>query len=242
MLIGMFRGITMYKELLRKLDLFKELPEESLEFIQKSLTTLRFAKGDTIFTEFEEAKGVYFVKTGIVRLTKGDNTGKELVVCLKKAGDLFAEACLFSQPGSFYPATAHMIVDGDVLFLKTEALEKELKFNPELGIEIIRYMSSQLRGFTSTLRDIALLDVYSKTISALDRLAKEFGEHHGYGVQIELPLTVQEFANLVGARRESVSRVFTRLKNDNVIAIYDKKIVIVDWCKFCTLYKVQMFA
>lgn len=232
----------MYKQLLRKLDILKDLSEDSLKYIEKSLTVIPFKKGDQIFSEYDTAKGVFFVKTGIVRLTKGDHTGKELVVCIKKAGDLFAEACLFTEEGTLYPATAHMLVDGDVLFLPTADLEKELIINPALGIEIIRYMSSQLRGFTSTLRDIALLDVYSKTISALERLAREFGAHHGYGVQIELPLTVQEFANLIGSRRESVSRVFTRLKNDNVIAIYDKKIVICDWCKFCILYKGQMFA
>ena len=232
----------MYKRLLRKLEILKNLPDDSLNYIEKSLSVIPFKKGDVIFSEYDVAKGVFFVKTGIVRLTKGDHTGKELVVCIKKAGDLFAEACIFTEEGSLYPATANMLMGGEVLFLKTADLEQELIFNPALGIEIIRYMSSQLRGFTSTLRDIALLDVYSKTISTLDRLAKDFGEHHGYGVQIELPLTVQEFANLIGARRESVSRVFTRLKNENVISINDKKIIICDWCKFCTLYKVQMFA
>ena len=232
----------MYTNLLRKLEILKDLSEHSLNYIENSLTVIPFKKGEVIFSEYDVAKGVFFVKTGIVRLTKGDHTGKELVVCIKKAGDLFAEACIFTEEGTLYPATAHMLMDGEVLFLKTANLEKELITNPALGIEIIRYMSSQLRGFTSTLRNIALLDVYSKTISALDRLAKEFGEHHGYGVQIELPLTVQEFANLIGSRRESVSRVFTRLKNENVISICDKKIVIRDWCKFCTLYKVQMFA
>ncbi|MCH1625864.1 Crp/Fnr family transcriptional regulator [Ferdinandcohnia quinoae] len=232
----------MYQELLQKIEILKNLPEDTLNIIGKSLKTINYQRGNMIFSEFDIAKGVYFVKSGVVRLTKGDHTGKEIVVCIKKAGELFAEACLFTEEGTLYPATATMIQEGDVLFLKTADLERELFINPELGIEIIRYMSYQLRGFTTTLRDIALLDVYSKTISALDRLAKDFGEKNGYGVNIELPLTIQEFANLIGARRESVSRVFSKLRSDNIITIHERKIVISDWCRFCTMYRMQMFA
>lgn len=228
----------MYKELLKKIAIFKDLSDETLSFIEKNLEIQPYHKNDIIFSETDQAEGVFFVKTGTVRLTKSDDTGKEIIVCLKKSGDLFAEVSLFAPENSTYPATAHMIQDGEVLFLKSAALEREIFTNPELGIEIIRFMSNQLRNFTVTLRDIALLDVYNKTVSTLDRLAKDFGEENQDGLQIELPLTVQEFANIIGARRESVSRVFSKLKNENIIRINEKKIVISNMCKFCSLDKV----
>jgi CRP/FNR family transcriptional regulator len=55
-------------------------------------------------------------------------------------------------------------------------------------------------------------------------------------MHLELPITVQEFSTLVGTSRESVSRVFSRLKKEGIIEITGRKIVIVDWCKFCSLY------
>ena len=94
-------------------------------------------------------------------------------------------------------------------------------------------MSEALRDMTSILRDIALLDVYTKTVKTLERLALKFGANHCNRVYIELPLTVQEFAALVGTSRESISRVFSKLKKDGVIDIKGKKIIILDWCRFC---------
>ncbi|MGM7680806.1 Crp/Fnr family transcriptional regulator [Cytobacillus sp. Hm23] len=227
----------MYVQMLRKINIFQDLPEQSLAFISENLKSQYFNKGEIIFSEVEEATAVFFVKSGIVRLTKGDQNGKEIVVCLKKAGDIFAEAALFSEEGTRYPATSQMLQEGEVLYLDTNHLQVELMQNPDIAVEMIRYMSRQLRSFTSIIRDIALLDVYSKTISTLDRLAKDFGIKKSKGVQIELPLTVQEFANIIGATRESVSRVFSKLKSERMIDIEEKKIIICDWNQFSTMYK-----
>ncbi|MGG3469399.1 helix-turn-helix domain-containing protein [Neobacillus pocheonensis] len=74
-------------------------------------------------------------------------------------------------------------------------------------------MSDSLREMTSHIRDVALLDVYAKTVKTMERLGKKFNT----GVNrwnIEIPLTVQEFATVVGTSRESVSRVFSRLKKE----------------------------
>jgi CRP/FNR family transcriptional regulator, cyclic AMP receptor protein len=55
-------------------------------------------------------------------------------------------------------------------------------------------------------------------------------------MHIELPITIQEFASLIGSTRESVSRVFSKLKKDEVIDIRGKNIIITDWCKFCSMF------
>jgi len=119
------------------------------------------------------------------------------------------------------------------IFLHTEELEQELMASPEMAVHMIRYMSGQLREFTSIMRDIALLDVYAKTIKTIERLAEKFGKSKCNEVLIELPLTVQEFASLIGTSRESVSRVFSKLRKEGLIDIKSKKIIILDWCKFC---------
>lgn len=222
-------------EFLTKIDIFKELPPQSLQMIDKRIKKFSFKKGDTVISEFEEAKGVFFVHSGIVKLTKQDEHGNELIVCIKKKGQIFAEACLFSE-GKNYPATGTMLKDGELYFLNTEDLEKELMLSPELAIQMIRYMSRSLRDLTTMMRDIALLDVYTKTIRMIERLAEQFGVNKCNKMHIEIPMTVQEFSTLIGTSRESVSRVFSKLRNDGVIDIKSKNIIINDWCLFCNSY------
>jgi CRP/FNR family transcriptional regulator, cyclic AMP receptor protein len=226
--------------MIRKIGIFNNLPSAVLSGIIQRIQMNKYKKGQRIIIEETEAQGVFFVCEGSVKLTKQDENGNEMIVCIKKKGDIFAEACLFNGQSTCYPATAVMLSEGEVAFLNKKELEQELHAQPELAIQMIRYMSEQLQEFTATLRDIALLDVYTKTIRTLERLGLKFKTQEGQTFaryNIEIPLNVQEFATVVGVSRESISRVFSKLKKDGFIDLRERKIVILDWCLFCTLMK-----
>jgi CRP/FNR family transcriptional regulator, cyclic AMP receptor protein len=222
------------RDILREMAIFKDLPLKYIKVLERQIQTLMFKKGQQVISELEEAKGIFLVQSGVVKLTKQADEGNEIIVCIKQTGDVFAEACLFSRAREYYPATATMLQNGVLYFLDKSAFEKELHNYPELSIQMIGYMSEQLREMTSTLRDVALLDVYAKTVKTLERLGRKFS--HSQGRDIEIPLNVQEFANVVGTSRESVSRVFSKLKKQGMIDLRARKIIILDWCKFCILY------
>lgn len=224
------------EEFLTKVDVFKNLPSQSIQLIDKRIRKISYKKGEVIMSEFEQAKGVYFVHSGIVKLTKQNEQGNELIICIKKKGEIFAEACLFNYGDTTYPATGTMIQEGEVYFLNTADLEQELLLYPEMAIQMIRYMSESLRDLTTIMRDVVLLDVYTKTIKTLERLAERFGASERNRMHIELPLTIQEFSTLIGTSRESVSRVFSSLRKDGLIEIKEKRIIVTDWCKFCSRY------
>lgn len=223
-------------EFLGKISILKNLPIESVRMIDKRIIKKTYKKGDQVISEFEDARGVFFILSGIVRLSKQDEQGNEMTICMKKKGDIFAEACLFNQSSSKYPATGRMLQDGEIYFLRSEDLEAELERSPQMAVQIIEYMSEQLHEMSSLLRDVALLDVYTKTLKTLERLAEKFGANKCNKMHIELPITIQEFASLIGSTRESVSRVFSKLKKDGIIDIKEKNIIIKDWCKFCSMF------
>jgi CRP/FNR family transcriptional regulator, cyclic AMP receptor protein len=223
-----------HEDLLRKIVIFKDLSQKSIQVIENGLQTFMFKKGEQVISEDDVAKGVFLIHSGAVKLTKQDENGNEIIVCIKQKGDIFAEACLFTQKEECYPATATMLQDGKILFLDKLDLERELHDYPELSMQMIRYMSDSLREMTSTLRDVALLDVYAKTVKTLERLGQKFNTGQNRW-DIEIPLTIQEFATVVGTTRESVSRVFSKLKKQEMIDLKSRKIIILDWCRFCTL-------
>lgn len=225
---------TIQTDLLRKIVIFKYLSSKSLAIIEKRIQTLDLKKGERIISEAEVAKGVYFIHSGAVKLTKLDENGNEIIVCVKQKGDVFAEASLFTKRTEYYPATATMLQDGRVLFLDKLELERDLYNHPDLSMQMISYMSEALREMTSQLRDVALLDVYAKTVKTLERLGNKFNNCLNRW-DIEIPLTIQEFATVVGTTRESVSRVFSKLKKDGIIDMKSRKIIILDWCTLCTL-------
>ncbi|USK44264.1 Crp/Fnr family transcriptional regulator [Cytobacillus oceanisediminis] len=205
-------------EFLGKIEIFKELPSESIQLIDKRIIKKSYLKGERIMSEYDVAKGVYFVHSGIVKLTKQDEHGNELIVCIKKKGEIFAEANLFNQTGQTYPATGTMVQDGEIYFLNTDDLEQELLYSPEMAVQIIRYMSESLRDMTSILRDIALLDVYSKTVRTLERLAEKFGANHCNRMHLELPITVSAPFTIRGCKGELLFKVRAYMKFENCLA------------------------
>jgi CRP/FNR family transcriptional regulator, cyclic AMP receptor protein len=223
-------------DFLRKMVIFKNLSTRSIRLIIKRIQRLSFKKGERVISEDEKATGVFFVHSGAVKLTKQDENGNEIIVCMKQRGDVFAEACLFSKTSELYPATATMLQDGHLFYLDKMELEKGLHEYPDLAIQMIEYMSDSLREMTSALRDVALLDVYAKSIKTLERLGNKFNTSTTRW-NIEIPLTIQEFATVVGTSRESVSRVFSKLKKEGIIEMKSRKIIILDMCKLCTLMK-----
>jgi CRP/FNR family transcriptional regulator, cyclic AMP receptor protein len=227
-------GELKLEDFLRKIIIFKDLSAKSIHLIANRIQTLTVKKGGQVICEDEVAKGVYFIHTGAVKLTKQDESGNEIIVCMKQKGDVFAEACLFSKTSELYPATATMLQDGQLFYLDKLELEKGLHEYPELAVQMIQYMSDSLRDMTSTLRDVALLDVYAKTVKTLERLGNKFNTSSSRW-NIEIPLTIQEFATVVGTTRESVSRVFSKLKKEGIIEMKSRKIIVLDMCRLCAL-------
>lgn len=222
------------EDFLRKTVIFKDLSAQSIHLIANVIQMLPIKKGAQVIGEDEVAKGVFFIHSGAVKLSKKDESGNEIIVCMKQKGDVFAEACLFSKTSELYPATATMLQDGQLFFLDKIELEKGLYKYPELAVQMIQYMSDSLREMTSTLRDVALLDVYAKTVKTLERLGNKFNTSSSRW-NIEIPLTIQEFATVVGTTRESVSRVFSKLKKEEIIEMKSRKIIILDMCRLCIL-------
>lgn len=224
----------MYDEFLRSIPFLRGLPEDIIRNLSLKVNTATYDKGDHIFYETDEAKAIYFVKNGIVKIKKTNRQGKELVVCIKRSGNLFAEVSVFCEPGSTYPGSAQVLANNtEVLFLLASDVEEIMAINPSFAVEMIRFMGGQLRAFSNILGDVALLDVYGKTVKTIERLAQDFGRKTKCGVKIELPLTIQELANIIGATRESVNRVVSKLKDQGSITFDEKKIVITNRCDFC---------
>lgn len=223
----------MHNDFLRSIPFFRNIPDSIIELLGEKVNTAVYKKGDVIFYETDEAKAIYFVISGAVKIKKMNFQGKELVVCVKRSGNLFAETSVFCERGSTYPGTAQTLAKTEVLYLLASDIEDMMVANPSFAVEMIRFMSGQLMSFSNILGDMAFLDVYGKTVKTIERLAKEFGKKTKCGVKIELPLTIQELANIIGATRESVNRVVLKLKDQGSITFDEKNIVITNRCDFC---------
>ncbi len=199
------------------IPLLSELSDQNKDLIKNALIEKRLSKGSILFQENDPADAVWFLREGKVRLSKSSPDGKELVLNIRKAGDLFAEVALFRK--TVYPATAEMMEDGEVVLIRNQELEKIVMQYPEVGISIIQIMGERLHLAQSKLRDVALYGKLGALSATLLRLAKEYGVETNDGITIDLNLTHQELANFIGAARENVNRMMSTLEKANILTM-----------------------
>lgn len=213
-------------EHLRNIPIFNELTEEELERIYNLAITRKYKKNMIIFMEGETGEALHFIKAGKVKIFKTTADGKEQILHILQNGDIFAEVVLFDAGP--YPATALVMEEAQIGLIRNADVENLIRQCPELALKILKVMSKRLRAAQGQIRDLALKDTYGRVASMLIKLAREHGAEIEQGIRINLSLSRQELANLIGTTRETVTRILSELKKSKIIDMDKQNIIITD--------------
>jgi len=175
---------------------------------------VKYGAGKSIIEEGKENTNVYFIITGAVHVMNYSNSGRAITFASLQNGDIFGELAAIDG----LPRSAWVCSVTPCLLATTPGPEflKLVSYNPEISLALLRRMSSNIRRSDERLTDIALLGAEQRVCMELIRLAKPDLEAPG-GHVVSPMLTHANFANLVGVSRETVSRIFRRLREDTLI-------------------------
>ncbi|MDF2633926.1 MAG: transcriptional regulator, Crp/Fnr family [Pelosinus sp.] len=214
-------------EYLKEIPVFLNLPDEQLKIIHHYTVERRFRKGMIIFFEGDEGEGFHYVKSGKVKVLRTSDDGREHIIKILGAGEIFAEVLMFNnQP---YPATAVAVEPSCIGMIRNVDLEQLVLTNNALALQLIKALSQRLIYAQQKIKNLALSDVMSRTAEVLLRLSQERGDQKEGGViELALDLSRQDLASLVGTTRETVTRTLSSLKKDKIIDFDGNKIRILD--------------
>ncbi len=218
--------VQQHPEILKKVPLFEGLADEELSMIAALMTEKAFAKNALLFWEGDPGEGLFIIRQGRVKLSKSSVDGREQILHLLKEGDVFAEVVLFDQ--GVYPATAEAVEETRVWLLRNEDMEGLLQRHPKLAVKLLRLMARRLRQAQLLIRDLALHDTCGRLAGLLLRFARREGEKTGKGVVLDLDLTRQELASMIGTSRETVARILSRFQKEGLLELDKQKIIIRD--------------
>jgi CRP/FNR family transcriptional regulator len=213
-------------EYLKNLPIFEDLSPADLAVISNVTLERRYKKNMIIFMEGEPGEGFHYVKSGKVKIVKMAQDGREHIINILGTGEVFAEVLLFNHGP--YPATSVALEDSVIGIIKNNDLENVVTENARIALHIIRVMSKKLLHAQMKIKTLALSDTFSRTAQILIRLSQQYGRPVSGGVQIDVDMTRQDLANLIGTTRETVSRVLSSMKKDKVIDFSDQQIIILD--------------
>lgn len=210
---------------LKKIYLFARLSDEELNEIASLTLERRYQKGRIIFVEGEPGEAIYFLKSGLIKVSKQDGEGREHTLHYVNPGDVFGEVVLFDAGG--YPATAEVVEDAEVGLVRNRDMDRVLIKNPGMTLEMLKIMARRLRNAQQQIMELALKDTTRRLAGLLLKLSEEHGVMRDNGVLISLPLTNQELANLAGTSRETVNRILSEFRRRKAIAVVKQEGIIV---------------
>lgn len=213
-------------EYLKHIPIFEELAPADLAAISQVTIERRYKKNMIIFMEGEPGEGFHYVKSGKVKIIKMAQDGREHIINILGPGEVFAEVLLFNRGP--YPATSVALEDSVIGIIKNSDLENVVAGNARIALHIIRVMSKKLLHAQMKIKTLALSDTLARTAQILTRLSQQYGRPVAGGIQIDIDMTRQDLANLIGTTRETVSRVLSSMKKDKVIDFSDQQIIIID--------------
>lgn len=214
------------KSVLRKTQLFAKLTAVEMRTLCTHVTRRRLARGEVLFGEGDQCKGLFVVATGTIRIFKLSPTGREQVLAVEGPGSSLAELPVFD--GGVYPASASAVEDSEVLFISRDDFQNYCLEHPEVALKVLAVVGSRLRRLVALIEDLSFTTVRQRLISLLLRLAQSNRKASTQGMRVELTATHQDLASELGTVRELVSRNLSRLQAEGLLEIEGRTIIIKD--------------
>ena len=191
-------------------------------------TTEIVEKSKTIFFPGDPAKKLYLIKNGAVRLSRIYENGEEITVSFLKKNSLFGVSSLshLHESESFYHASAFTRVEMETAPAK--AVLKAIETDTTVGILLIQGLSGRILQSASMIETLKSKDTYSRLISFLLVLSRDFGVASTKGITIDLRITQEAIAEAIGSTRVTITRLFVDLRRSGVLDTDRQKITIID--------------
>jgi CRP/FNR family cyclic AMP-dependent transcriptional regulator len=215
------------RELIAGVPLFKSLSESDLESLAGAFVRHSFDRGQMIFRQGDPGGHLFLVEAGRIKITTLAADGREAFVAIIGPGQVFGELSLFeSQQRSadaraMEPTTAHALAHDD--------FRPYVAAHPEVAWELLKVLVQMVRRQDQAIQDMVFLDVGGRVARRLLDLAAQHGEASGNGtVRIDVPITQEELAQMVGASRESVNKALGSFMDRGWVALEGRHYVVVD--------------
>ena len=204
--------------------IFKHLSRDEVDMINFEKEFRQFKRGDVLYNEGSRISGFYCIHSGIIKVFKTGLDGKEQIIRFAKPGDIIAYRSVLSNEVAC--TSAKVIEDSQVCFIPAEILISLVKSNSTYAHELLKLACHELGEANSFITDIAQKTVRERLAEILLLLVHDFGlDDQNY---LQISLTREELANIVGTATESVIRLLSEFKTDRLVELAGRKIKILD--------------
>ncbi|HVV56051.1 MAG TPA: Crp/Fnr family transcriptional regulator [Mucilaginibacter sp.] len=198
--------------------------KEWIPAIAAQKTNIFIRKGQSVFTEGEKVRGIFFIYSGLVKVHKKWDDEKELIIRFARQGEIIGHMGLGDE--GTYPVTATALEPAVVCYIDSEFFETTLKVNNDLTYKLLRLFANELQESEKRMRNLVHMPVKTRIAQAFLSLAGQFGIDNDGWIGVEI--TRQDISSFAGTSYETLFKVINDFTEDGLIGVSGKKIRIIN--------------
>jgi len=195
---------------LERLRLLDVLPESELLSLEKESKIEVHGRRHTMLLS-DDGSRVWVVLEGGIKLCRVSVLGQRVVEALLEAGDAFGRVSTGGQPASYEVQTLER---SRIATLPRAQFEELLRRHPDMAYAVVQTLEDRQRRLVRRIESLVFKDVRARLAETLLELVREHGSGCAHGFAVDIRITQQDLADLVGASRQMVNRVLGELSRE----------------------------
>ncbi len=195
----------------------------SLDALDRAKMPKTYGPGDIIYNQGTDCEGIYCISSGLIGLRRLDKDGNSALVRLVNPGGTIGYRSLIKKAP--HSNTAEVLAPSTVCFVKRGIVCSMLQSDPDIGLEFLSHSLNELSETEDRYMESVTLNVKARLLHALLVFYERFGSKNGDEERmIELPISRQDLAELIGTAPETMSRTIQRLQNEDLAYFDGRKV------------------
>jgi CRP-like cAMP-binding protein len=204
--------------------LLTDLPKEDWSALTKHMTTQVYDKGEIIFREGAYPTGIFYILSGMAKKYKLDKEGKEQIIYVANTGELIGYHAILEDDR--FPDSAAALEESKIGFIPKEDFLDCLQHSAVLNRRLLKTLSHEFAVLVNSIALFATRPLRERLAIQLIILREKYKVEFQPGMSVEINMSREDLASLVGATRENVLRILAEWKEEEIIATQGRKIIV----------------
>ncbi len=208
-----------------KTSLFRNMSNEAIEGLGCVFRPAHFRRNQILFFEGGFALHLFALHSGLVKVVKTLENGRDRITAVLFPGELFGFESLTDDA---YPLTAVALRDCDICAVPRDDFFAYLRNNPDTAIGMVRFLVAELKRVRKQVVDMSFKDSRMKVATFLLSLVSSDHPATDGAVDLTLPLSRQEISEALELSPETISRTLSSFRREQLVATRGRHLVIQD--------------
>lgn len=210
----------------REKNIFCGLGPQWVKRLSDAKSSRLYQKKQVLFHEGNPVQGLFCVQSGAVKVFKTGLGGKQLILRMAYAGDVVGLEDIFYN--KHYTASGEMLEEGRVCLVDRATFLDAIRNNADLSFTVMKALSAEVVYSEDERVELAQNPVRERMARLLTVLSESHGTPSGRGVQIQLPVSREEMAEMIGTASETAMRLLKEFKDSRLLEVDGRKILVLD--------------